>query len=171
MEKGTLIVFKTQKGFAVKIAYEKPNGKSGELPVPALQPKDDTYNNTPCTFKRESGKLLQLIAHDGTELIGEITSPASSSGTSDHSSRQDKQRYEGGTLDSFSPSHTFLPKDTIEALTRLRSPDNFPLKLNKAARADKEKGKFHFFKRERKGDNYEIRAEYGSIDFQQFVFT
>ncbi len=159
MEKGTLIVFKTQKGFAVKIAYQKPDGKSGELPAPAFQPKDDTYNNTACTFKRESGKLLQLIAHDGTELIG---LPA-------YSSRQDKQQYVGGASDSFSPNDTFLPKDTREALDRLQSPDNFSLKLNKAARADKEKGKFHFFKRERKGENYEIKAEYGSVDFQQLV--
>lgn len=169
MEKGTLIVFKTKKGFAVKIAYEKPGGKNGELPVLSFQPKDDALNNTACTFKRDGGKLVQLIAHDGTELLGEPRPNLQIAGSNQYSLGQDRIQQSSTIADSFSPEDTFLPIDTREILMRLRTPDNFALKLNKAARAEKEKGKFLFFKRERKGDNYQIQDDYGNINFQELA--
>jgi CRISPR-associated protein Cmr6 len=165
METGTLIVFKTKKGFAAKIAYEKPDGKRGELPVPSFQPKDDVLNDTACTFKREGGKLLQLLAHDGTELVSEVRSIPQTTISHQSSTNLGRQQQGNRIADGFSPQDTFLPKDTAETL-RLHAPDNFALKLNKAARAEKEKGKFLFFKRERKGDNYQIQADYGDIDFK-----
>lgn len=165
MEKGTLIVFKTKKGFAVKIAYEKPDGKLGELPVPSFQPKDDVLNDTVCTFKREGGKLLQLLAHDGAELVNTVPSIPKTTTSHQSSIGQGRQQQGNRIADSFSPQDTFLPKDTVETL-RLFAPDNFALKLNKGARAEKEKGKFLFFKRERKGDNYQIQADYGNTDFK-----
>ncbi len=171
MEKGTLIIFSTKKGFAAKISFTKTDGKVSELPVLSYQPKDDKYNNTACTFKRESGRLVQLIAHDGTDLMGQRLTAAPVAGGGQYSSSAlGRQQHAESVSDSFSPDDARLPKDTREALATLQSPDNFALKLNKAARYDKRMGKFQFFKRERKGENYEIRANYGAINFKQLAY-
>jgi CRISPR-associated protein Cmr6 len=49
------------------------------------------------------------------------------------------------------------------------SPDNFLLKWQKAARYDSRKKNFQFFKRERKGENFEINPEFGSLAFNQIA--
>lgn len=173
MEEGTLIIFKTNKGYAAKISFTKSDGKVSEIPVLSYHPKDDKYNNTKCTFKRESGRLVQLITFDSIELVGQQRQPITPDpDKGDHwrsYSGQTQQQFAGDVSDSFSPNDSFLPKDTCEAIGVLHSPDNFALKLNKVARFDKRMGKFQFFKRERKGENYEIRADYGNINFKQLA--
>lgn len=174
MEKGTLIVFPTKKGYAAKIAFEKPDGKSSELPVLAYQPKDDKYNNKPCTFQRDSGRLVQLVVIDDgndVELVGQrpVVAPNPSGNRNQPPPVQGQPHSAGTVPDSFSPADACLPKDTRDLLLALQSPDNFALKLNKVARFDKRMGKFQFFKRERKGENYEIRANYGDINFKQLA--
>lgn len=163
-ENGTLIIVKGKKGFNAKISFVKPDGKTSEMPVLGYKPTDDKYNNTECAFRRDRGQLIELIAHDGTVLLGAKTQPSSSGSTG----KQQHQQQEG-ISDSYDPSAAFLPGDVREILNRMGSPDNFSLKLNKVARFDKRMNKFQFFKRERKGENYEIKEHYGKVDFKQIA--
>ncbi len=162
MEKGTLIILKGKKGFIVKLSFTKSDGRTAEMPVFGYTPKDDKYNNTECTFRRDKGQLVELITHDGAILVGGKTQPQAQNSNAGST-------YTEGVADSYNPIATFLPNDIKNILARGVSPDNFSLKLNKAARYDDEKTKFQFFKRDRRGENYEIRANYGNIDFKQIA--
>lgn len=163
-EKGTLIVLSTKKGFAAKIAYTKTDGKAAELPVVELRTPDPKYNNTQCVFRREAGRLVELKAYDGTILFAAkpviVIQPPATAKTS--SPGPDNR-----IPDSFSVKGTFLPKDTQANLSI--APDNFALKLNKAPRFDERMQKFQFFKRDRKGENYEIKANYGDLNIGQIA--
>lgn len=150
MEKGTLIIIKTAKGYVAKIRFSKKDGSTGELPISAFKPNDDKYHNTPCEFLRKNGQLVKLMAHDGKTLFR-------------------KQEDASGVQDSFDPRLTRLPEDTRNALAFLDTPDNFNLKLNKGARYDAGKDKFQFFKRDKKGENYEIKADFGQLNFRQLA--
>jgi len=163
MEKGTLIIIKGKKGFNAKISFTKQDGKMAEMPVLSYYPKDDQYNNTECSFRRERGQLVELIAHDGVVLLGAKPQPAkvNTGGAG--------QQQQNGIADSYEPNSAILPSDTMGILNRMNSPDNFALKLNKVARFDERMNKFQFFKRERKGENYEIKANYGNINFEQIA--
>lgn len=163
MEKGTLIIIKGKKGFNAKISFDKPGGKTAEMPVLGYKPENDKYNGTECTFRREGGRLVELIAHDGSVLLPTKQQTSSSSG------RKGKQQQQGRVADSYDPSTAFLPKDAREVLNQVNSPDNFALKLNKIARFDERMNKFQFFKRERKGENFEIKENYGNLDFEQIA--
>jgi len=163
MENGTLIIFKGKKGFNAKISFTKSDGKTAEMPVLSYSPKDEKYNNTECSFRRDRGQLVELIAHDGVILLGAKPQPAKvSTGGSGH-------YQQNGIADSYDPYSAFLPSDTTGMLNGMSSPDNFALKLNKVARFDERMNKFLFFKRERKGENYEIKANYGGFDFEQIA--
>ncbi len=78
---------------------------------------------------------------------------------------KNKQNEFSGTRisDSFKLSETFLPKD-VKVISTLTEIDNFALKLQKVARSDnfESHSKFQFFLRQRKGDNYEIKAQFDS---------
>lgn len=163
MEKGTLIIFSTKKGWSAKIAFTKADGKAAEMPATGYIPKDQQYNNTPCTFRRDGGLLVELIAQDGTSLLGAKPEPKIQQGS------QNAKNWSGEQSaimpDSYHPNTAYLPKDTYAVLEQLKSPDNFALKLNKVARFDPRMEKFQFFKKERKGENYQIKAEYGTFNF------
>ena len=165
MENGTLIILQGKKGKVAKISFQKQDGKTAEMPVPGYTPKDDRYNNTPCTFKRDKGQLVELIAHDGAVLWKAQPHSVIHAGAAGPVS----QGAASGIADSFDPGATFLPADAKAALARAGAPDNFALKLFKAARFDARMNKFQFFKREKKGENYSIRAEYGTLDFSQIA--
>ncbi|MEZ4851053.1 MAG: type III-B CRISPR module RAMP protein Cmr6 [Bacteroidia bacterium] len=167
MEKGTLIIISTRRGFAAKIEFDKPNGKKGEIPAVGYKPEDDSYNGTECEFRRNGGKLIKLIAHDGKILFEEAQAPATPAKSKGAGGQSSSKR--SSAPDSYSPPDALLPEDTQKILATLSSPDNFALKLEKVARYDKKMQKFHFFKRERKGDNYEIHPNYGDLDFQQIA--
>lgn len=166
-QKGTLKILKTKKGFAAKIVYEKKSGKLGELPVTAYRPENTDFDGTECSFDRDGGTLIKLIAHDGTVLVdlnasrkAEVKKGSSSPGRSTGNR----------VTDSYDPSKAFLPSDTMALLSESSiSPDNFLLKWQKAARYDSRKKNFQFFKRERKGENFEINPEFGSLAFDQIA--
>ncbi len=177
MEEGTIIIIekKNKKGFFAKVSFTKKNGKLGELPITALKVTDDSYNGTKCKFVRERGMVIKLFTLDGTPLFDLTDQQA----TNHPKAKQKPQRREFRghqqrpdsvrIADSFAPAHTFLPKDTQEALSSYRNPDNFSLKLDKAARFDQRMGKFQFYKRDRRDENYEIKANFGEIDFNQLA--
>jgi CRISPR-associated protein Cmr6 len=163
MEKGTLIVFNTKKGWSAKIAFTKADGKAAEMPATGYVPKDQQYNDTPCTFRRDRGVLVELIAHDGTSLL---RTQAAQQVQNNPSPQAWKGEQVNHVPDSYLPESAFMPKDTYQILERIQSPDNFALKLNKVARYDPRMEKFQFFKRDRKGENYQIRANFGAINFE-----
>jgi len=167
MESGTLKILKTKKGFAAKIIYQKKSGKQGELPVTAYRPDNADLDGTDCEFERDGGTLIKLVAHDGTVLVdtkanrqANEKAEISSSGTSARA----------GVSDSYDPLKAFMPEDTMSLLSESGiSPDNFFLKWQKAARYDSRKKNFQFFKRERKGENFEIIPEFGTLAFDQIA--
>ncbi len=167
MEKGTLKILKTKKGFAAKIVYQKKSGKQSELPVAAYRPENDKFDGAECSFERDGGTLIKLIANDGTVLVSQKGSEGAETKKAPSSTR----RSTGNRVsDSYDPERAFLPADTMSLLLESDiSPDNFSLKWQKAARYDSRKKNFQFFKRERKGENFEIIPEFGTLAFDQIA--
>lgn len=172
MEKGTLYIEKTKSGKLIAwIGFVKSDGKSARIDVTFWVPKEEDihkYNNTSCEFLREKGTLIKVRTQDGV-LHEKSPTPAMPQGSSSSGS----VNMGGNSIqDSYDPVLTLLPADTKETLRRI-NPDNFALKWQKAARyvegQSSEKNKFMFFKRERKGENFEIRANFGTIDFKQIA--
>lgn len=172
MEKGTLHIEKTKSGKLIAwISFVKSDGKSARIDVIFWAPKEEDinkYNNTSCEFLREKGTLIKVSTHDGV-LREKSPTPAMPQGSSSSGS----VNMGGNSIqDSYDPVLTLLPADTKETLRRI-NPDNFALKWQKAARyvegQSSEKNKFMFFKRERKGENFEIRANFDTIDFKQIA--
>jgi CRISPR-associated protein Cmr6 len=153
MEKGTLLIQKTKKGYAAWISYTKKSGKQGKIPITVYRFQDDKLNGQPCTFLRDGGTLIKLVQDDG-KVLYDATQKAVES-------KKGAKSNEYKVQDSYNISKTQLPKDTRALISG--DIENFALKYNKAARFDS--GKFYFFKKERKGDNYQIRADFSKIDF------
>lgn len=167
MLKGTLKILKTKRGFAAKIIYQKKSGKQGELPVTAYRPENADLEGTECTFKRDGGTLIKLTAHDGTVLVD---LKASRKAAEKKGPSRSGSIFKKGVSDSYDPAKAFLPEDTMSLLSESGiEPDNFLLKWQKAARYDSRKKNFQFFKRERKGENFEIRPKFGSVAFKSLA--
>ncbi len=170
MEKGTLYIEKTKSGKLIAwIGFVKSDGKSARIDVTFWAPKEEDihkYNNTSCEFLREKGTLIKVRTQDGV-LYEKSPTPAMP--------RSGNLNMGGNSIqDSYDPVLTLLPADTKETLRRINPDDiNFALKWQKAARyvedQSSEKNKFMFFKRERKGENFEIRANFDTIDFKQIA--
>lgn len=76
--------------------------------------------------------------------------------------------------DSFEIEKAFCPKDTMDIGIQAYQVDNFALKLNKFARfeeneKDFSKSNFEFFKTGRRGTLYQIKPNYGDLDFKQLT--
>ncbi len=173
MEKGTLSIIQTKSGkFIARINFTKLDGKQAVIDAQFWSPtKDDLkYNSTPCEFQRDKGTLVKLKTNDGRVIEKTAAPPQVATGA--HLSTGNHHPSGGSISDSYDPVMTLLPADTKTALAGI-DPDNFALKWQKAARYVKgpvpEKNKFMFFKRDRKGENFEIRPNYGKIDFNQIA--
>lgn len=173
MEKGTLYIKKVKNDKLIaRIDFTKPDGRISTIDAGfwTVIQSDLKYDNTPCEFSRDKGVLLKVKTNDG-RIIEKNTSanvPQSTSGFTSNA----HQSYESRVDDSYDSNLTFLPEDTRLALADI-NPENFFLKWQKAARfvqgRTPEKDKFMFFKRERKGDNFKIRPNFGNIDFGQLA--
>lgn len=176
MEKGTLSIIQTKSGKLIaRITFSKPDGKTtGVIDVQFWSPtKDDLkYNDTPCEFQREKGTLVTLKTSDGRIFEKEAEQASSSTGGR-QSTGSGGATGAGNVADSYNPARTLLPRDTKEVLARINNPDNFALKWQMAARhvegSVSDKNKFMFFKRDKKGENFEIRPYYGKLDFEQIA--
>lgn len=157
MEKGTLSIIKTKKGFAATIFYENKGGKSVKLPITFYRFQDDKLNETACTFLREGGTISKLIDKDGCVLYD--ANKKEFKGTTPQNNSQNTNQL----ADSLDIYKTQLPKDTRALI--VGDIENFALKLNKAPRF--ENNKFYFFKKERRGDNYQLRADFSKIKFNE----
>lgn len=174
MEKGTLSIIKVKNDKLIaRINFVKPDGRASIIDAGfwTVVQSDLKYDNTPCEFLRDKGVLMKVVTNDGRIIEKKIigVSP-SASNLSQHSNMSYKHKPEVG--DSFDPELVCLPADTKRLLADV-DPDNFFLKWQKAARfvqgRTPEKDKFMFFKRERKGENFEIRPNFGNIDFGQLA--
>lgn len=134
------------------LAYTKPTGKPGQMPILDYRFSDDTYNNTECQFERDGGKLIKLIAHDGTVLVDK-TAIAQAAGSGVRGSATDELI--ANSNDIFDIEKTFLPRDIRQLAGHINQQgiDNFALKLNKPARYDGEgeKLRFYFYRQNKKG--------------------
>lgn len=174
MENGTLSIIQTKSGkFIARVTFTKPGGKQAVIDAQFWSPtKDDLkYNDTPCEFQRDKGMLVKLKTSDGRIIeksAVQTLPPVSNRPTAGNGGSSGT----GRIADSYDPALTLLPKDTKDALARI-DPDNFALKWQKAARHVEgpvsDKNKFMFFKRERKGENFEIKPNYGKLDFEQIA--
>lgn len=152
MEKGKILITKTKKGFAGMLAYTKPSGKLGQMPILDYRFADDAYNNTECQFERDGGKLIKLIAHDGTALVDKTATPqGADSGVIGNTTNE----FTVNSDDILDIKKTFLPDDIQKLANHINRHgiDNFALKLNKAAwyDGDGEKLRFYFYKQNKKG--------------------
>ena len=173
MEQGTLSIIQTKSGkFIARISFSKPDGKQAVIDAQFWSPtKDDLkYNNTPCEFHREKGVLIKLKTSDGQ--IKEKKETPIKPAIGDRQNTGSSNTHSNGISDSYNPDLTLLPADTKRVLAKI-NPDNFALKWQKAARyvvgITPDKDKFMFFKRDRKGENFEIRPNFGKIDFNQIA--
>ena len=165
-ERGKLIIQKFKKGYRGQIEI---NGKI--MPVPSFYVfKDDSLNGKECEVTREKGQIKKIIV-DGEELPKKQFSSKTFRREFDkehhrdvHNRGRNNNTPRVGIPDSLDIRKTRLPDDTREALTDIKDIDNFALKLNKAARFEKrnrhdsKKGKFEFFKTDRRGIKYRIKA-------------
>ncbi|MCO6492720.1 MAG: type III-B CRISPR module RAMP protein Cmr6 [Phaeodactylibacter sp.] len=161
MEKGKILITKTKKGFAGILTYSKPNGKPGQMPILDYRFSDDAYNNTDCQFERDGGKLIKLIAFDGTVLVDKTaTTQAADSGVIGSTTNE----LTVNSDDILDIKKTFLPDDIQRLADHIKRHgiDNFALKLNKVAwyDGDGEKLKFHFYKQNKKGRDLLIRPPF-----------
>jgi len=168
--KGKLIIIKTKSGsFAGKIQFVNPAGKLADLPItiPNLF-KDDSLNGKDCTFERDGGRLTNLVV-DKAVLYPLNTAPPRLPEVKrpDYSANANDVDF-GDSLDW---SKTFLPDDTKQCLlgSKLNTIENFSLKFLKGARYDDAKEHFTFFKRERKGENFQIKGDFKSIRFDKIA--
>lgn len=170
MERGTLSIIQTKSGKLIaRVTFIKPDDKTGIIDVAFWSPsKDDLkYDNTPCELLREKGLLVQLKTNDGRIIEKSAAQPQHVAGA--------PPAVAGTNLsvaDSYDPVLACLPKDTRAVLANI-DPDNFALKWQKAARhvegPTPEKNKFMFFKRDRKGESFEIKPNFRNIDFEQLA--
>jgi len=147
METGKILITKTKKGFAGMLAYTKPNGQPGQMPILDHRFADDGYNDTECQFERDGGKLIKLIAHDGTALVDKTAYSPAAGGRSEEGPTDE---FMTRTVDILDIRKTFLPRDIQDIAEHINRHgiDNFTLKLNKAAWHDGEgeKLKFYFYR-------------------------
>jgi CRISPR-associated protein Cmr6 len=174
MEQGTLSIVQTKSGkFIARVTFTKSDGKPGIIDAIFWSPnKDDLkYEGTPCEFQRDKGVLIKIKTNDG-RVIEKTASPQAQQIAPEKKVFRNFEATHDEFADSYNPNLTLLPKDTKEALGNM-NPDNFALKWQKSARyvegQTPDKDKFMFFKRERKGDNFEIKPNYGKIDFEQIA--
>lgn len=173
MENGTLSIVQAKSGKLIaRVTFVKSDGKSGIIDVVFWLPgKDDQkYDGTSCEFQRDKGVLIKLKTNDG-RIIEKTTAPLQTA-RDERPGLGNTTALGAGIADSYDPYLTLLPMDTKDALANI-NPDNFALKWQKAARfvqgQTSEKDKFMFFKRERKGENFEIKPNYGSVNFEQIA--
>jgi CRISPR-associated protein Cmr6 len=169
MEKGKLSIIKTKKGdFAGQIVFEK-DGKSKMLGIPPTSYKlNETLNGQNCTFVRENGLIIRVVTEAG-DVIYEKRVTAISSQLDAHDKTKAMQSKSPKLSDSFDLKETLLPSD-VRSLP-ITDIDNFALKLNKAARYDKESEKFKFFhKSTNKNDlSYQICPNFRDIPLQEIL--
>jgi len=154
-EKGKIIIQKSKKGFCGRIEI---SGKI--MPVPSFyELKDDSLNGKECEIEREKGQIKK-IAINGEELPKRIKSTQrqfSNKFDTRKSNKQEKNT-ESFIPDSLDISRAKLPQDTMDILMGTKDIDNFTLKLNKAARFEGDK--FEFFKTDKTGIKYRIKADF-----------
>ena len=172
MEKGKLSIQATKKGFAGKIIFTKPSGKPGQLPISVIKFKDTKLNGKECEFERDAGKLSKLVV-EGQVLypIGGIPQKnKTQKGQKPHNQKQTQGSPEV-LEDSVQIKSTFLPQDTQDVLlyANYTGIENFMLKFHKAARYDTRREVFTFFKKERKGESYQIQTNYDQFPFAKLA--
>lgn len=174
MENGTLSILQAKSGKLIaRVTFTKSDGKTtGIIDISFWSPvKDDLkYDSTPCEFQRDKGLLVKVKTNDGR--IIEKSMPQSQPAVGGGVTPSGSSTRSASISDSYAPNMTLLPRDTKDALVNI-NPDNFALKWQKAARyvrgQTSEKDKFMFFKRDRKGENFEIQPNYGDLDFTQIA--
>lgn len=149
METGNITIQSTKKGFAASLNYTKPNGDLGVIPI-----TDCKFNNTDyqgnCKFERDKGRIIKLIAHDGTVLIDKSPVPNHPPAARSNPVHE----FQDSMKDILHLQNTNLPLDVIKLTDYLKDIDNYALKLNKAAYFSG-KGKFEFYQqREQKFCKY-----------------
>ncbi|MEN7546981.1 type III-B CRISPR module RAMP protein Cmr6 [Rapidithrix thailandica] len=170
MEKGTLKINATKKGFAGIIQFTKPNGKGGQLPVSVYKFQDGSLNGKECEFERNGGTLMKLVV-DGKTLYPTEQVRSPKTGSQNRTWENNRQTSIVQIDDSLNISKTFLPKDTQEIFSLAEKEEiaNFALKFHKAARYDEKRGVFTFFKRERKGENFQLKADFSGFPFAEIA--
>lgn len=173
MEIGTLSIIETKSGkLIVRVTFTKSDGKQGIIDASFWVPTKEhrKYDGTSCEFQRDKNLIIKIKTEDGKVFEKEQVRVTPNS----EGKRESGKPLSFGeeVKDSYNPELTFLPKDTKECLAHI-SPDNFALKWQKAARfmegPTSDKDKFIFFKRDRKGENFEIIPNYGNLNFQQIA--
>lgn len=164
METGKILITKTKKGFAGMLAYTKPNGQPGQMPILDCRFANDAYNDTECKFERDGGKITKLIAHDGTVLIDIAAVQQASSGSQEGAKTIGMM---ADSLDILDIQQTFLPRDvqSIAEQIQRQGIDNFALKLNKAAYSSGEgdSQKFYFYRQGRKEKDRFVKPDFGQL--------
>lgn len=148
IDKGTILVTQVKKGFAM--SFQPDGGNAFTL---SHKPENAALNNVRGTLTREDGKAVKLVTEAGVVVFEPSVSSAPSQAAP--------------APDSFKPAFSLLPVKTQNALKHFSDPDNFYLKLYKAARFDEKEGKFLFFKtneKERGKLAFSIRPNFGNHD-------
>ena len=143
MKKGTIQITSTRKGFAGMLHYINPKGQEKQIPIIGVEFKGNQYQGE-CEYEQDGGKLIQLIAHDGTVLIDlQPAAPPQSAGNKPSKKIPVPKMVD--TDDIFDIRATFLPKEFHDLNLQLRDIDNFALKLHKAAYCEGEGSKLKFW--------------------------
>jgi len=153
--KGILKVNRTNKG-KIFVEIDRLNNRP-PMPLSYVVLPDTTLNGKECEYEANEKGIFLSIKVEGKEVWSRAVAVAPSS---PQALASDGSKYP----DSFSLSHTCLPKD-VRGLP-MKDTDNFYLKLQRAARYEqwKDSYKFTFYKNDhRQREYFEIKANYGHL--------
>lgn len=149
--------------------------------------KGDEVKSLDCEVEVIDNKITRIIVNGqdvskNTAIIGQKANAEKAKKMEEERAKEEKEReeaynkkYHGSPPDIFSEnSAAFANVDIRKVLANVGASasfqvDNFALKLNTLARYESEsdKIKFVFFKTDRKGKLFQIRANFGNFNFQQ----
>ena len=154
---------KKRGGFAVWFQRE---GKSKFNPIAQFSSKSDELSGATGTMTFINGVPASFELEDGTLIFGKVVS-VQIPGVNE------VPMVGSEIMDSFSPTHTRLPRSTKEAMAKCYSIDNFHLKFNKGARWDtapssegNSEDKFQLIGADQGKLNYLLHADFGHSNFK-----
>jgi CRISPR-associated protein Cmr6 len=173
MNKGTIQITSTRKGFAGTLRYTNPKGQEKSIPIIGVKFTSDQYQGE-CQYEFDGSKLIKLIAHDGTVLVDVQPTPAAvqaPGGLPGNAGKRLSVPKMAPTDDIFNIEYTYLPKEFHDETLRLHNIDNFSLKLNKAAyyEVERDKAKFYFYKQNRRGNSRFVQPNFGNLPFDRIA--
>jgi CRISPR-associated protein Cmr6 len=172
MPKGIIKLSKSNRGNII-VSLDRLNGKP-PMPLSYVAFKDLSHNDKECEYGFENGRVTYIkIENEQVYPSVPLVNIQRPQQGGQHIVQQIQQPQGNRFADSLDIQQTLLAKDVRQV--NVNDIDNFNLKLYKAQRYLKDKGKFYFFKNDKRrsregletGHSFLIQPKYGDLQFEQ----